>query len=94
MWNVIIVKAAKKDLRYLKQSRLLDRLKEIVDVLKENPFQPPYEKLVGNFAGFYTRRINIQHRLVYSVDATPFTSGGDAFQGTVKIFACYQRYHH
>jgi toxin YoeB len=64
MWEVILSKKAQEDLKKLKSIGLFDKTKELVAVLRENPFTnpPPYEKL-----GFYSRRINIKHRLVYRV---------------------------
>ena len=69
MYEVKLSKRAQKDLQKLKQSRLSKKAKSLVDILKENPWQnpPPYEKLVGDLNGFYSRRINVQHRLVYKV---------------------------
>ena len=59
-----------KDLKNLKAAHLDQQFIGLMDVLKENPFQnpPPYEKLVGNLSDKYSRRLNIQHRVVYSVD--------------------------
>ena len=59
-----------KDLKNLKSAHLEQKFKDIMEILKENPFQtpPPYEKLVGNLKDNYSRRLNIQHRVVYSVD--------------------------
>jgi toxin YoeB len=69
MYNVKLTKQAQKDLVKLKQAGLSKSAKELVDILRENPYQkhPPYEKLVGNLLGKYSRRINIKHRLVYKV---------------------------
>ena len=69
MYNVELSRQSQKDLVNLKQAGLLMAAKELVEIIKKNPFQtpPPYEKLVGNLAGKYSRRINIKHRLVYSV---------------------------
>ena len=69
MYEVKLSKRAQKDLQKLKQSGLSKKAKSLVDILKENPWQnpPPYEKLVGDLNGFYSRRINVQHRLVYKV---------------------------
>jgi len=69
MWEVILSKKAQEDLKKLKSIGLFEKTKELVAVLRENPFTnpPPYEKLVGNLQGFYSRRINIKHRLVYRV---------------------------
>ena len=67
-FKVLLSKQAVKDLEKLKQASLSKKVKAIVDSLKENPYCVPYEKLVGNLKGFYSKRINIQHRLVYRVD--------------------------
>ena len=69
MWEVILSKKAQEDLKKLKSIGLFDKTKELVVILRENPFTnpPPYEKLVGNLQGLYSRRINIKHRLVYRV---------------------------
>jgi toxin YoeB len=69
-WSAILSKHAVKDLKKLKHAGLSDSVKHLLELLAENPFKTPprYEKLVGNLQGFYSRRINIQHRLVYSVD--------------------------
>jgi Txe/YoeB family toxin of toxin-antitoxin system len=67
-FTIEIKKNAKKNLPKLKSVRLHKKFDELIKVIRENPFQtpPPYEKLVG--VPYYSRRINIQHRLVYSVD--------------------------
>lgn len=69
MYEVKLSKRAQKDLQKLKQNGLSKKVKSLVDIMKENPWQnpPPYEKLVGDLNGFYSRRINVQHRLVYKV---------------------------
>ncbi len=69
-WSVILSRQALKDAKKLKGAGLEKQAKNLLNILKENPFEPypKYEKLVGNIAGFYSRRINIQHRMVYSVD--------------------------
>jgi len=69
MYNVELSRQSQKDLVNLKQVGLLMAARELVEIIKENPFQtpPPYEKLVGNLTGKYSRRISIKHRLVYSV---------------------------
>ena len=68
MYSVLLSKQAIKDLGKLKQANLSKKAKQIVDSLKANPYCLPYEKLIGNLTGFYSKRINIQHRLVYKVD--------------------------
>ena len=68
MFKVIIHKGAVKDLEKLKQVNLSEKVKNIVKELKINPYCKPVEKLKGNLKGFYSKRINIQHRLVYKID--------------------------
>ena len=69
MWEILFTKNAEKDNRLLKQAGLDGKAKKLLDVLSNNPFQnpPSYEKLVGDLDGYYSRRINVQHRLVYRV---------------------------
>lgn len=68
-WQLLYTRQAQKDAKKLVSSGLKDRAKELLRIVEINPFQnpPPYEKLVGDLAGAYSRRINIQHRLVYEV---------------------------
>ncbi len=68
-YKLVYTKQAKKDARKAASSGLKSRIEELLEIIKENPFEeyPPYEKLVGNLEGAYSRRINIQHRLVYQV---------------------------
>lgn len=68
-WEVVYTKHAQKDAQKLAASGLKAKAQELLAVIKENLFQnpPPYEKLVGDLTGAYSRRINIQHRLVYEV---------------------------
>jgi toxin YoeB len=68
-YKVVFTKYARKDAKKLSSSGLRANAEKLIAVLKENPWQnpPPFEKLVGNLAGAYSRRINIQHRLVYQV---------------------------
>ena len=69
MYEIVFTKQAQKDKKLLKQAGLDKRAKALLDVIAENPFKNPprYEKLVGDLAGYYSRRINVQHRLVYQV---------------------------
>ncbi len=68
-WTLVYSRQAQKDAKKLAASGLKPRAMKLLDVLTEDPFAMPprYEKLVGNLAGCYSRRINIQHRLVYEV---------------------------
>jgi toxin YoeB len=70
-WQVVYSKHAQKDAKNLAAAGLKDKALDLLAVLAADPFQnpPPYEKLVGDLAGAYSRRINIQHRLVYEVFA-------------------------
>ena len=68
-WRVVFTKHAQKGAKKLSASGLRDKAVQLLLVLKNNPYQtpPPFEKLVGDLSGAYSRRINIQHRLVYQV---------------------------
>lgn len=68
-WKLVFAKHAQKDARKLLAAGLKPKAEELLAVLANDPFQnpPPYERLVGDLAGAYSRRINIQHRLVYEV---------------------------
>lgn len=68
-WKIVFAKHAQKDAKKLAASGLKSQAQALLTVLQSNPFQnpPPYEKLVGDLLGTYSRRINIQHRLVYEV---------------------------
>lgn len=68
-WQLFFTKQAQKDAKKLAASGLRSKGDALLDILRQNPFQqpPPFEKLVGDLAGAYSRRINIHHRLVYQV---------------------------
>jgi toxin YoeB len=68
-WRLLYTKQAQKDAKRLAASNLKPKAQELLDILADDPFRspPPFEKLVGDLAGAYSRRINIQHRLVYQV---------------------------
>ena len=68
-WKIVFTKMAQKDAKRIKRAGLKSRVESLLSVIKENPFQnpPSCEKLVGDLSGAYSRRINIQHRLVYQV---------------------------
>jgi len=69
MWRIIFTKQAQKDAKKLSAGGLRSKTEKLLDILRENPYQtpPPFEKLLGDLSGAYSRRINIQHRLVYQV---------------------------
>lgn len=68
-WRLVFSKQAQKDAQKLASAGLRAKAEALLAVLRANPYQkpPPYEKLVGDLSGFYSRRINLQHRLVYQV---------------------------
>jgi len=84
-WSVVYTKQAQKDSKKIAQSNLKKKTIELISILEQDPFQnpPQFEKLVGDLEGAYSRRINIQHRLVYHV----LTS-----QRTVKVLRMWTHY--
>jgi len=68
-WEIVFTKQAQKDAKKLASAGLRPKAQKLLEIIRENPFQkpPPYEKLIGDLAGAYSRRINVQHRLVYQV---------------------------
>ena len=68
-WEIVYTKQAQKDAKKLASSGLKNKAKKLLDIIQKDPHQnpPPYEKLVGDLSGTYSRRINIQHRLVYQI---------------------------
>ena len=85
MYKIVYTKIAVKDIPRLKAAHLDTKAKAIIDVIRENPYQTPpsYEKLVGDLQGLYSRRINLQHRLVYQVLEE---------EKTVKIISLWTHY--
>ncbi len=71
-WQLLFTEAAQKDAGKLASAGLRPKAEVLLEILKTNPWQapPPYEKLVGDLSGATSRRINLQHRLVYAVDET------------------------
>lgn len=69
MWSIVFTKQAQKDAKKLKSAGLKPKAEQLLEILRKNPLEtpPPYEKLVGDLEGAYSRRINIQHRLVYQI---------------------------
>ena len=68
-WKLVYTKQAQRDAKKLSTAGLRPKAETILEILKKNPFQthPPFEKLVGDLKGAYSRRINIQHRIIYQV---------------------------
>jgi Txe/YoeB family toxin of toxin-antitoxin system len=69
VWKIVFTKQAQKDAKKIAEAGLRPKVEALLNILRENPYKtpPPYEKLVGDLAGAYSRRINIQHRLIYQV---------------------------
>lgn len=94
MYRIVYEKQAAKDIKNLKSAGLDKKAKALIEIIRDNPFQtsPAYEGLVGNLQGYYSRRINIQHRLIYQVYAEPINVDGVQYQGTVKIIRMWTHY--
>lgn len=94
MYKIIYTKQAAKDAENLKRAGLGKKAQALLEVLKQDPFQtpPPFEGLIGNLKGSFSRRINIQHRLVYQVEANPFEEKGISYQGWVKVLRMWTHY--
>ena len=94
MYKIVFTKQAQKDLKKLKEAGISQKARALVDVIREDPYRTPpeYEKLVGKLEGIYSRRINIQHRLVYQIIEEPFESGEKCFKGVVKIIRMWTHY--
>jgi len=69
MWRVVFTKQAQKDAKKLFAAGLRPKAEKLIEILRENPYQfpPPFEKLLGDLSGAFSRRINIQHRIVYQI---------------------------
>ena len=94
MYLIKFSKQADKDKKLLKGARLDGKAKELLNIIANDPFKesPPYEKLVGNLSGFYSRRINIQHRLVYEVYAQETYEDDVGYEGIVKVVRMWTYY--
>jgi Txe/YoeB family toxin of toxin-antitoxin system len=69
MWRVVFTKRAQKDAKKIAAAGLRSKAEKLLDILRENPYKTPptFEKLLGDLSGAYSRRINIQHRLIYQI---------------------------
>ena len=94
MYLIKFSKNADKDKKLLKSAGLEKKAKLLLDIIAEDPFKipPPYESLVGNLSGFYSRRINIQHRLVYTVYAEQITENNVSYEGIVQVARMWTHY--
>lgn len=94
MHRIVYTKQAAKDIKYIKAAGLEEKVKGLINIVREDSFHnpPPYECLVGNLQGFLSRRINIQHRFVYQVIAEKINIEGKEYDGTVKIIRMWTHY--
>ncbi len=94
MYIIRFSKQADKDKKLLKGAGLDSKAKNLLNIIAENPFgnPPPYEGLVGNLNGYYSRRINIQHRLVYQVYNEPVVIDGVKYEGTIRVVRMWTHY--
>ena len=84
-WKIVFTKQAQKDAKKISASNLKPKAEKILEVLRQHPLQapPPYEKLIGDLAGAYSRRLNIQHRIIYQIITD---------EETVKIIRMWTHY--
>lgn len=82
-WKVVLSKQAAKDAKKISASGLKKNAQKLIVILQTNPYEPPYENLVGDMQGYYSRRINLQHRLVYQIFEE---------QNVVKILRMWSHY--
>ncbi len=94
MYLIRFSKQAGKDKKMLKAAGLEQKARGLLNIIAANPFQnpPPYEGLVGNLSGYYSRRINIQHRLVYQVYHDSVELDGMKYEGTIKVVRMWSHY--
>lgn len=94
MYLIRFSKQADKDKKRLKEAGLAKKAKELLNIMVKNPFQnpPPYEGLVGSLSGYYSRRINLQHRLVYYVNSERIIYDDREYEGTIKVVRMWSHY--
>ena len=94
MYKIVYYKAAVKDIEKLKGAKLDKKARGLIELIKENPYQnpPPYEQLLGNLSGYYSRRINIQHRLVYEVYNESVIENEIQYEGTILVARMWTHY--
>ena len=92
MYLIKYEKQTVKDIKNLKGAKLDGKAKALIEILKRNPLEPPCESLVGNLSGLYSRRINIQHRLVYEIINEEVIVNDVKYEGIVKIIRMWTHY--
>jgi Txe/YoeB family toxin of toxin-antitoxin system len=95
VYRIVYTKQAAKDIKNLKAAGLSLKAKELIEIIRNDPFKnpPAYEGLVGNLDGFYSRRINIKHRLVYQVYGDKIEIDNMVYEGTIKIVRMWTHYN-
>lgn len=83
MYNILFSKQALKDASLIKRAGLEGKCQKLISLMQQSPFAPVYEKLIGDLEGVYSRRINIQHRLIYEIDQE---------NKVIKIFRMWSHY--
>lgn len=93
-YRVEFTKKAAKEFKKIRRSEYFGKLGELLEIIEQNPFQipPPYEVLEGKLAGRISRRINIQHRLVYTVKRGAVTVNGARYAGIITVEAVWNHY--
>lgn len=97
MYKVFFYPQAMKDRKLIERAGLREKVKRLLDIMKVYPYQssPSYEKLMGNLSGYYSRKINLQHRLIYQVlpnDKGLVDENGEIYEGIVKIIRMWTHY--
>ena len=93
-YKIVYSKDAVKDIQKLQRANLATKAKALIEVIRNNPYQTPpsYEKLVGNLQGYCSKRINIQHRIVFQVIEEPNIHEDIEYEGYVKIIRMWTHY--
>lgn len=94
MYRIVYEKQAVKDIQNLKSAGLDVKAKKLIEIVRNNPFErnPPFEALIGNLSGLYSRRINIHHRFVYQVYTEKIVIDNIEYDGTIKIIRMWSHY--
>ncbi|MBQ7069393.1 MAG: Txe/YoeB family addiction module toxin [Synergistaceae bacterium] len=97
MYLVKLTKQAEKDMKLLKRANLENKAKTLLNIIRVNPFQnpPPYEKLLWDLRGGFSRRINLQHRLVYEIYENSeklLSPDGTVYEGIIKVIRMWTHY--
>lgn len=97
MYKVVLSRQAVKDFDKAKQAGYGKKIKELIDITSDNPYQTPprYEKLAGDLQGYYSRRINDQHRFIYDIQPNInnlTNQNGDPYKGVVHVLRMWTHY--